>query len=313
MSATRPVSLLLESLHPEAQALLASASEVCLADDEKSVAGAPLERVRAILTRSRGRVSRELLRSCPRLQVIARAGVGLDNVDLETARQLGIPVLFAPGSNTATTAEHAIALLLAVARRIDVSARAVAAGRWEERARYDGDEAQGKTLGIVGFGQIGRRVAAIAAALGMHVLVAAHPSIAPGHEVLPLIELLRRSDFVSLHLPLTAQTRGLIGAAELAAMKPTACLINTARGALVDQAALCAALACRRLGGFAADVLDREPPDPADPLLALERVLITPHVASLTASTYRAMCLQTATNVLAVLRGEAPDARCVHP
>jgi phosphoglycerate dehydrogenase-like enzyme len=305
-------ALLLERLHPEAEALLAATHDVWLGEDERTIARAPFERVCAILTRGRGRISRALLERCPRLQVVARAGVGLDNVDLASAARLGIPVLFAPGSNAATTAEHAIALLLALTRRVASSARAVATGRWEERARYAGDEAHGKTLGIVGFGQIGRRVAAIAEALGMQVVVAAHPSVSTDHAQLPLAELLARCDFVSLHLPLTPRTRGLLGAAELAAMKPTACLINTARGALVDQRALLAALAAGRLGGFAADVLDGEPPAPDDPLLAQEHVLLTPHVAALTASTYRATCLRIASNVLSVLRGERPDEGCVH-
>jgi D-3-phosphoglycerate dehydrogenase len=294
------VVLLLETLHPDAHALFAQVGEVFVADHPRDLERAPFERVRAILTRSTGRVSRELFERCPRLQVVARAGVGLDNVDLETAERLGIPVLFTPGANTATTAEHTIALLLALARRIDGIARAVAAGRWQERAKYDGDEAQGKTLGVVGFGAIGRRVAGIAEALGMRVVVARHANLVAPYPVLELDELLRTADFVSLHLPLTPRTRGLIGARQLAAMKPTACLINTARGALIDQAALRIALAERKLGGFAADVLDGE------------RALITPHVASLTASTYRAMCVLTANNVLAVLRGERPDERCVH-
>ena len=305
-------ALLLETLHADAHALLAGAGEVFVADNPNDLARAPFERVRAILTRSTGRVSRELFERCPRLQVVARAGVGLDNIDLDTAKRLGIPVLFTPGANTATTAEHTIALLLALARRIDPIARAVAAGRWRERANYDGDEAQGKTLGIVGFGAIGRRVASIAEALGMRVVIARHSNLVAPYPLLALDELLGTADFVSLHLPLTSKTRGLIGARQLAAMKPTACLINTARGALVDQLALRIALAERKIGGFAADVLDGEPPAADEPLLACERALITPHVASLTASTYRAMCVLTANNVLAVLRGERPDERCVH-
>jgi len=305
------VVLLLETLHADAQALLAASSEVVLAEDPSAATATPFERVRAIITRSRGRVSATLLARCPRLQVVARAGVGVDNIDLEAARRLGVIVLVTRGANTATTAEHTIALLLALTRRIDEMARAVAAGRWEDRARYDGDEAAGKLLGIVGFGAIGQRVAAIAAALGLEVVVAAHPGVTTHFRVLPLPTLLREADFVSLHLPLTATTRGLIGAKELATMKPTACLINTARGALVDQAALAIAIANGKLGGFAADVLDGEPPAPDEPLLRCERVLVTPHVASLTQSTYRAMCLLAASNVLAVLRGEPPSDRCV--
>jgi phosphoglycerate dehydrogenase-like enzyme len=273
------VVLLLETLHSDAQALLAASGEVVLAEDPSATSGAPFERVRAILTRGRGRVSATLFERCPRLQVVARAGVGVENIDLECAKRLGVPVLFTPGANTATTAEHTLALLLALTRRIDDMARAVAAGGWDERAHYDGDEAAGKLLGVVGFGAIGRRVASIAAALGLEVAVAAHPGVTTHFRVLPLATLLREAD--------------------------------TARGALVDQSALAAALAAGRLGGFAADVLGREPPAPDDPLLKCERVLITPHVASLTETTYRAMCLLAASNVLAVLRGEPPMERCV--
>lgn len=306
------VVLLLETLHPDAHELLAQEHEVFVADGRGDVAGVPFDRVRAIVTRSTGRISREWMERCPQLRVVGRAGVGLDNVDLPTAKRLGLPVLFTPGGNSATVAEHTIALMLALARRIDTMSRAAAAGAWRERANYDGDEAHGKVLGIVGFGAIGKRVAEIATALGMRVVVAQHAGVAASYPLLPLDELLRTADFVTLHTPLTPVTRGMIGARQLAAMRPTACLINTARGALVDQAALGAALASGKLGGFAADVLDGEPPAADEPLLKCERALITPHVASLTASTYRAMCLLAARNVLAVLRGEAPDERCVY-
>lgn len=304
--------LLLENLHQDAHALLAGHAELLLAGGPGDPGGGvPFDRVRAVITRGRGRVDRALIERCPRLTVAARAGVGLDNVDLEAAARRGIRVLYAPGGNTATTAEHTIALLLAVLRRIGVMSRAVAEGRWEDRNTYAGDEARGKTLGIVGFGAIGRRVAEIAGALGMDIVVAGHRGIQAPHPVLPLPELLARADVVTLHLPLRDDTRGLIGAEQLAAMKPGAFLVNTARGALINQKALAEALSGGRLGGFAADVLDAEPPAPDDPLLRSDRVLITPHVAALTAGTYRAVCLLTARNVLAVLRGEAVDPRFV--
>ncbi len=306
--------LLLESLHPAAEELLAAHGTVVRAAAPSAPGPLlPYGEVSAIITRGRGPVTAELIARCPQLRVIARAGVGVDNVDLAAARARGLAVLYAPGANTATTAEHAIALLLALARRIPEAARAVAEGRWEERGGYAGDEACGKTLGIVGYGEIGRRVARIATALGMQVTVASRPGLTCEHPLLPLPELLRRSDFVSLHLPLTPDTRNLIGAAQLALMKPGACLVNTARGALVDQRAVAAALALGALGGYAADVLDPEPPPADEPLLREPRALITPHVASLTAATYRELCLLTARNVLAQLRGAAIDPRWVHP
>jgi phosphoglycerate dehydrogenase-like enzyme len=306
--------LLLESLHPEAEALLASAGPVEHARDPNEPPD-DLAAVRAILTRGRGGISEALLARCPALAVIARAGAGLDNLDTAAAARRGIAVIHAPGANTNTVAEHTLALMLDLARGVTRSARAVAAGRWEERARYRGDELGGLTLGIIGFGSIGRRVAELATAFGMHVLVAEHPSRkdAPGpYQRFPLHELLPASDVVTLHTPLTPATRNLIGAAELARMKRGALFVNTARGALVDMAALRPALASGVLGGFAADVLDLEPPVPGDPLLAAENVLLTPHVASLTEATYRALCLFTAENVVRVLRSEAPDPRSVY-
>jgi D-3-phosphoglycerate dehydrogenase len=310
--------LLLESLHPEAEALLARAGTVLRAPepnappDELAPPGA-LAAVRAILTRGRGRIQDELLARCPALVVIARAGAGLDNLDTVAAERRGVRVLFAPGANTRTVAEHTLALMLDLARGVTRCARLAAAGRWEERAHYRGEELAGLALGVVGCGSIGRRVAALATAFEMRVAVAAHPGRALDvpYPVLPLDELLAASDVVSLHLPLTPATRGLVGAAELARLKPGAFLVNTARGALVDGGALRAALASGRLGGFAADVLDVEPPAADDPLLTSERVVLTPHVASLTSATYRELCRATAANVVAVLAGEQPDPRSV--
>lgn len=305
--------LLLESLHPEAEALLASVEPLLRAADPNEPP-AELSAVRAILTRGRGRIPEALLARCPALAVIARAGAGLDNLDTAAAARHGIPVIHAPGANTNTVAEHTLALMLDLTRGVTHTARAVAAGRWEERAHYQGDELAGLTLGIVGFGSIGQRVATLAAAFGMHVLVAAHPSRPdlPGpYPRRPLRELLAAADVVTLHLPLTPATRNLLGPAELACMKPGARLVNTARGALIDMPALRLALASGALGGFAADVLHVEPPRTDDALLMAENVLLTPHVASLTAATYRALCLSTAENVVRVLRGEAPEPRSV--
>ncbi|MBI5434397.1 MAG: hydroxyacid dehydrogenase [Planctomycetes bacterium] len=311
--------LLLESLHPDAEALLATAGAIVRAP-EPNVPPAELASVRAILTRGRGRIPEALLARCPALRAIARAGAGLDNLDTRAAARRGVTVIFAPGANTNTVAEHTLALMLDLARGITRDARAVAAGRWEDRARYRGDELGGLTLGIVGFGSIGRRVAELAAAFRMRVVVAEHgaspsmsPSMSSGANVerLPLRELLAVSDVVTLHVPLNTSTKHLIDAERLACMRRGALLINTARGALIDTAALRDALASGRLGGFAADVLDVEPPSADDPLLGLENVVLTPHVASLTSATYRELCVSTATNVVRVLRDETPEPRSV--
>jgi len=309
--------LLLESLHPEAEALLAAEAPL-LRSAEPNAPPEDLSGVRAIVTRGRGRISEALLARCPALVVIARAGAGLDNLDTVAAARLGIPVIFAPGANTNTVAEHTLALMLDLSRGVTRAARAVAAGRWEERALYEGDELAGRTLGVVGFGHIGRRVAALATAFGMRVLVAAHSSRSGSHEPsepharLPLHALLSKADIVTLHVPLTPATTGLIGKAELDLLRRGSLLVNTARGALIDGAALRAALVEGHLGGFASDVLDVEPPRPDDPLLTLQNVVLTPHVASLTSATYRALCTSTAANVARVLRAEAPEAHSVY-
>ena len=299
--------LLLESLHPDAEALLGHVGELVRAADPNAPA-CDFAAVRAILTRGRGRLTAELLQRCPNLQVIARAGVGLDNLDTAAAAQRGVPVVFAPGGNTLTVAEHTLALILDLVRGITRQAIAVAAGRWEERGRYQGNEIRGLCLGILGFGNVGKRVAQLAEVFGMRVLAATHGgrTVPAPYEGAPLAEVLRTADVLTLHLPLTAQTRNLLGAAQFAAMKPGAFLVNTARGALIDGESLRAALASGHLGGFAADVLEVEPPAADDALLSSPRALLTPHTASLTALTYRAMCVDTATNVAAILKGEAP-------
>jgi D-3-phosphoglycerate dehydrogenase / 2-oxoglutarate reductase len=274
---------------------------------------APSTAVRAIVTRGRGRITKALMDAFPELRAIARAGAGLDNLDTAAAARRSIPVIFAPGMNARTVAEHTLALMLALVRRIRPWANACAEGRWEDRSGYQGDELAGLTLGILGYGNIGRRVARLASAFEMKVVVAEHRGMrADGqHPTAPLEELLSVADVLTLHLPLTKETSGILGAREIARMKKSACVVNTARGGLIDQAALCTALLAGQIGGFAADVLDAEPPAAEDPLLFCPRVLLTPHVASLTSATYREMCLYTAENVVAVLEGRAPAADSV--
>ncbi len=300
--------LLLETLHPDAESALAAYGGLLRAA-EPNRPPEDTSSVEAILTRGRGRITEELMERCPRLRVVARPGTGLDNVDLVAADRLRIPVVYAPGANADTVAEHALALILDLVRGISRSLASVRAGRWEERGRYAGQEIRGLTLGIVGFGAVGRRTAALASAFGMRVLVAARKgsAVPPPYESTPLDDLLATADVVSLHLPFTPETNGLLDARRFAAMKPGAFLVNTARGQLIDRTALAEALARGRLGGFAADVLDVEPPASDDPLLADDRVVLTPHVASLTGATYRRMCVDTARNVLAVLTGGEPS------
>ncbi len=310
-------TLLLETIDEAAHSELEQQSTTTLAatpdadlDDED------LADVEAIITRGRGQVTAQLLSRCPNLRVIGRCGVGLDNVDVSAATEAGVAVINAPGSPTITTAEHTIMLMLALTRQLYPQVEAVKSDDWEIRARVDADECAGKTLGVVGLGAIGRRVAEVAMALGMEV-VAYNRTNRDGTEDgtsvrrLPFAELLAESDIVSLHVASTPETRGLIGRAELATMKPGALLVNAARGALVDVEALLEALDSGRLAGYAADGVDSEPPAPGDRLIHHARAIITPHSAALTASTYRRMCLRTVRNVLGYLAGSHYEAESV--
>jgi len=304
--------LLLENMHPDAEALLERCEPLLRATDPNGTQ-APSSDVRAILTRGRGFITKPLMDSFSNLRLIGRVGVGLDNLDTAEAARRNIPVIFAPGLNARTVAEHTLALMLDVVRRITPWVNASAEGRWEDRSRYQGAELAGLTLGIVGYGNIGKRVARLANAFEMNVVVAARQGrpIECEYPILPLDDMLAIADVISLHLPLTNETKGIIGRDQIARMKPTACIVNTARGAHIDQAALCEALLTNHLGGFAADVLDVEPPAADDPLLRSPRVFLTPHISALTSATYRQTCLFIAENVVAVLEGRAPLERSV--
>jgi len=253
-------------------------------------------------------VTEEALARADRLRVISRFGVGVDSVDLAAATRHGVVVTITPGANSVAVAELAIALLLALARSLPYHDRVAKAGQW---SRVQGMELTGATLGIVGFGRIGREVATRAAALGMRVLAydPMLPSIAFARlpvQPCDLPELLATSDAVSLHLPLTTETRNLIDARALATMKPAAYLINTARGGLVDEVALYEALAAKRLAGAACDVFAKEPPD-ASGLISLDNFIAAPHIGSATLQTSLKMGLIAAQNALAVLAGERPQ------
>jgi D-3-phosphoglycerate dehydrogenase len=300
--------LLLETVHPEALALLEAAVEVRFAQslDAGSVRAAAAG-CEAIVTRGRGRVPDVVLDHTPTLRCVARCGAGVDNIDVAAASRLGLPVVHAPDAGTRSVAEHALMLALAVARQASRWDRVVKEGGWHTREGWQSVELAGKTLGVIGLGRIGRRTAELGAALGMEV-VAWSRSHRPGPwQFLPLDDLLARSDVVTLHLALAEETHGLISAARLARMRPSAILVNTARGALIDEAALADALASGRLAGAGLDVLTQEPPPDDHPLLALENVTLTPHVAGLTDVAYRRMCVETVTQVLRILHGELPD------
>ncbi|ADB53614.1 2-hydroxyacid dehydrogenase [Conexibacter woesei] len=241
-----------------------------------------------------------LLDACPRLRVVANYGVGVDNIDLAAAAERGVPVGNTPDVLTDASADLAFALLLAAARRLPQTAEDVRSGRWGtwEPDGFLGHDVTGTTLGIVGAGRIGEAVARRARGFDMTVLTAT------SRAGTPLPELLERSDFVSLHLPLTPATRHLIDAAALRRMKRTAILVNTARGPIVDTDALTRALHDGTIAGAALDVTDPEPLPPSHPLLAAPNVLVVPHIGSATPRTRARMADLAVDNVLAGLAGE---------
>ena len=261
-----------------------------------------------IILNSRAQVAwkEDSLRRLPRLALIATCSIGVDNIDLAVARELGILVCNQPGRTAPIVAEHALALLMAVAKRAAFFTASMRDGRWE---RMDTVYLNGKTLGVIGAGDIGGAVARLGRALGMNVVAwTPHPSPERaerlGVRFLALDELLALADAVSIHVKLTDQTRRLIGARELALMRPGALLVNTARGPVVDAAALKAALDSGHLGGAGLDVFAEEPLPAADPLLACEQVVLTPHCADTTPEGVDLLNGGAVDNILAFLRGE---------
>ncbi len=242
-------------------------------------------RASALIVRSATRITRAVIQAAPQLEVIARAGVGVDNIDLEAATEHGVVVMNAPAGNTTTTAELAIALLCALARHIPRADRSVRAGGWRSKAGLMGTEIADKVLGVIGLGRIGRAVPERGRGLSMHVIacdpfLAGQKSPVEGVELFELDELLARADFVTLHVPLNEATRHLLDRRRLSLLKPGARLINCARGGLVDEAALCEALESGRVRGAALDVLEEEPPRRDHPLLARDDVILTPHLGA---------------------------------
>ncbi len=256
-----------------------------------SLPGSPSELTRrlqganaALNIRASSPFSEEVFAACPTLRLVSVWGTGVDNIDLAAASRHGVTVTNTPGVNAAAVAEHTLALMLAVARRILLSDSETKAGRWNQVLLT---QLRGKILGVVGLGAIGRAVARLAQGIGMEVIAwTIHPSEerarALGIRLVEKEQLLRQADLVSLHLRLTPEATDFLGEKELALMKPTAYLINTARGALVNRDALYAALRDGRIAGAGLDVFHREPISPDDPLLSLPNVVLTPHIAGMT-------------------------------
>ena len=271
----------------------------------KTLSDAPTD---AILLRANPKITAAVMDAAPALKVIAKHGAGVDSVDLAAAAARGIKVMVAGDANGPAVAEYAIALILALGRDIVTMAEQTRAGVWS-RDHYAGHDIGGRVLGLVGFGHIGRRVARMADALGMKVIALPHHAggvdVACAEEMPSLPALLARADIVSLHVPLNAETAGMMDAAAFAGMKRGALLVNTARGGLVDEAALLEALHTGQVGGCALDTLRQEPPPADHPLLTAPHTIITAHIAAFTDSSLVAMGVVAAQNIAAVLTGQA--------
>lgn len=321
-----PRILLLNSmLHPAGQELLSSRAsvEVIPSTAPRNMFRQALQNADALVVRLPGRVTRQIIEEAPRLRVIGTAGAGVDHIDVSGATAAGIPVVNNVGIGPVPVAEHAVGLMLSLARRIVAGDRGVRRDRWACRERLIGPdlgiELTGRTVGIVGFGFIGQRVAMICqGGFGARVL-AYDPFLDDGifaaagvERRRALRDLLSEADFVTLHVPLTEETRHVIGAEQVGYMKPTAYLINCARGAIVDEVALVRALRDGRIAGAGIDVFDPEPPAPENPLFQFENVVVTPHIAGLSQETSRRLSLSVAEQILQVLADERPP-RLVNP
>lgn len=302
--------LIADSLSDDGVKLLKDESELAvdiktgLAPKDLAAVITPYE---GLVVRSATKVTAEVIERADRLKVIGRAGVGLDNVDLNAATKRGIICMNVPGGNTISAAEHTMSLMLALARKIPQAEASLRSGKWE-RSAFTGTELLGKTLGVVGLGKIGSEVAKRAQAFGMRV-IAHDPFLSTERaqqlEVpcVPFEQVLKEADFLTLHLPLTAQTKHLLGAKELAAMKRSARVINCARGGIIDEQALAKALTSGALAGAAIDVFEQEPPPADHPLLKLPNVVITPHLGAATEEAQLNVAIEIAKQVSDALLG----------
>ncbi len=311
----RAAVLLPEPIEEEALALLQRRGLKILASPDKKpqTVAALMPEADAVVLRTGIRLSAELIEAGPRLATISRTGAGFDNVDLEAATRQGAIVTSSIGANTQTVAEHALALILALAKQLPWLDRETRAGNFRARYEYRPRDLRGATLGVIGFGRIGRELArACATSLGMSVLVF-DPYLQPQEadrswvSFCSLEDLLARADVVSIHVPLTAETRGLLDGARLARMKKGALLVNSSRGGLLDEQALARALESGQVGGAGIDVFDPEPPEAGNPLLSAPNAILTPHAAALTRECVVRMAVLAVQRVLDVLDGFLPE------
>ncbi len=307
-----PLVVLAGPIHPDGRALLETEARVTVCEnltEDGLIDGA--REAEGILFRIRPNCSERVMSSCKRLRVVGRYGVGLDTVDLPVATRLGIPVVHAPGSNSDAVAEHAIMLMLAAAKKTIAIDRMTRRGEWVEGRARGIFELRDKTLGIIGVGNIGRRVAHIARAFGMQVLgydpyVPEDEMRAREAEPVPLAELLARADLITVHTPHTRETHHIIDAGAVANMKHGVVFVNTSRGKTQDERALFEGLATGKIRAAGLDVWEEEPNPVDNPLLNLENVVATSHIAGVSEEANRNIGLQVAGEMLRVLRGEKP-------
>jgi D-3-phosphoglycerate dehydrogenase len=314
MSPSTPIQVWLEApLFPHILAMLPDDVQVISAALPPAHPCANARDAEVFIASSLVRYTGEVMDACPDLRLIARTGIGVDNVDVEAATERGVVVTNTPDGPTESTAEHTVAILLALAKRLKVGAENLAAGKWGPRSGLlIGDEVQGKTLGLIGLGRIGRRVAQICRlAFEMRVLaydpyVTSEQAAALGVELAEMERVISQADFLSLHVPATPETIRIMDRTRIASMKRGAYLLNLARGPLVDEGALLAALDSGQLAGAGVDVFDPEPPDATSRLRNHPLVVATPHIASLTKEGRERMERMAMERVLAFLAGEKP-------
>lgn len=309
----KPLVVLAGPIHPDGVKQLEAEASVVVSNDETE-AGIikAAQEASGILFRTKPDCTRSLMAACKQLTVVGRHGAGLDIVDLEAATDLGVAVVHAPGSNSNSVAEHAIMLMLACAKQAVVVDKRTRLADWG-KSRWQGLlEMHGRTLGIIGVGNIGRRVAKIAGAMGMRVIgydkyVAADELRNRGVEpVADMASVLRQADVVTCHTPLTRETRHMIDAAAIALMKPGVIFINTSRGKVQDEEALRVALDGGKIRAAGIDVFEEEPVSSDSRLLQLDNVIVSPHIAGVTEETTRGTAMQVTAEMLRVLRGEKP-------
>jgi D-3-phosphoglycerate dehydrogenase / 2-oxoglutarate reductase len=310
----RPILLSLTTMHKDGLQILKEATELRMASAldpatlQREIVGAD-----ALIIRTGGVVDAALLDRGDKLKVVGRHGVGYDQIDVDAATARGIQVVYTPGANTQSVAEHVFALLIGLSRHFPRMSAGLIAGNYHVRTSLTGREIAGKTLGIVGFGRIGRLVGEIGhRGFGMkilyHDIVPAPPEVEARSNArrTSLEEALGVSEYVTLHVPLDSSTRRLIRRETLALMRSDAILLNTCRGPVVDEEAVAEALDNHRLWGYGADVFTVEPPPPGHPLIGRDDVIVTPHSAAQTEEGLRTMAVTIATDVVGILRGNLP-------